>query len=262
MSGGAAEILLAVAGPVASVALNRPEKRNALSRSMIASLKETLAAADADEAVRVITVRGAGADFCSGMDLSELRGMAGASLAANIEDVDGLGELFLLIRRLRKPIVALVRGRALAGGCGLATACDLVVAAETASFGYPEVKIGFVPAMVAAILRRSVPEKRAFEMIARGDVLPAAEAERLGLINRVFSDGEFEERSAEYVGELASRSAMAVQLCKRVLYQQDGLGFEAALRAGADINVIARASEDLKRGVDGFMAGKAAGAES
>lgn len=262
MSGSAKkEILLSVEESVGRVSLNRPAKRNALSRGMIASLKEALAAADADEAVRVITLSGEGDDFCSGMDLGELRGIAEASLAENLADADALSELFLLVRRVRKPVVALVRGRALAGGCGLATACDLVVASESASFGYPEVRIGFVPAMVAAILRRNVSEKRAFEMITRGDVFGAAEAERVGLINRVFAEAVFEEEAARYVGELASRSAMAVQLCKRVLYQQDGQSFEAALRAGADINVIARSSEDLKRGVDGFLAGKPAGAE-
>lgn len=258
MSEGPADVLLARDGSVARVTLNRPGKRNALSRSMIGSLKEALVAADADAAVRVVTLAGAGADFCSGMDLSELRAAGGASLEENLGDVDALGELFLLVRRLRKPVIALVRGRALAGGCGLATACDLVLAAGSASFGYPEVRIGFVPAMVAAMLRRSVAEKRAFEMIVRGEVIPAAEAERIGLINRVFRDAEFEERSAEYVADLATRSALAVQLCKRVLYQQDGLGFEAAVRAGADINLIARASADLQRGVDGFVAGRAA----
>jgi methylglutaconyl-CoA hydratase len=254
----APEIVLSLEGAVATVLLNRPEKRNALSRSMIATLKEALAAADADPAVRVIALRGEGSDFCSGMDLGELRGIAEASLEENIADVDSLAELFLLFRRLYTPVVAVVQGRALAGGCGLATACDLVLASERASFGYPEVRIGFVPAMVAGILRRNVAERRAFELMAMGDVVSAAEAERIGLINRVFPDAELEERARAFLAELAARSATAVQLCKRVLYQQDGLGFEAAVRAGADVNVIARMSEDLKSGVDGFLAGKPA----
>src|SRR5690606_23849989 len=130
-------------------------------------------------------------------------------------------ELFLVLRRARKPVVALVTGRALAGGCGLATACDLVVAAEGASFGYPEVRIGFVPAVVSAMLRRSVPEKRAFELMALGEVVSAAEAARIGLVNRVFPDADYEARAGEFLAELASRSTAAVQLCKRVLYQQD-----------------------------------------
>jgi methylglutaconyl-CoA hydratase len=254
----APEIASSVEAGVGSVLLNRPEKRNALSRSMIAALGDALASADDDAAVRVITLSGAGSDFCSGMDLGELRETTRESVAENLADVDRLADLFLVLRRLRKPVVALVRGRALAGGCGLATACDLVLASESASFGYPEVRIGFVPAMVAGLLRRNVGEKRAFEMITRGEILSAAEAERVGLINRVFADADFDERAGRYVAELGERSPLALQLCKRVLYQQDGLGFEAAVRAGADVNVIARASEELARGVDGFLAARAA----
>ena len=124
-----------------------------------------------DERVRVAVISGAGKDFCSGADLSALQKIAGASVAENSEDARTLLELFLLIRQLPIPIVAAVTGRALAGGCGLATACDLVLASRSARFGYPEVKIGFVPAMVMAILRRNVSEKRAFRTAhaRRGD---------------------------------------------------------------------------------------------
>lgn len=241
-------------GAVGWLMLNRPEKRNALNDALVAALKQGIHELNADPAVRVLALRGAGKDFCSGADLSALEKIAGASVMENLEDVDSLAELFLLMRRSRKPIVAVVHGRALAGGCGLATACDLVLAAESARFGYPEVKIGFVPAMVMAILRRNVSEKRAFEMVAGGEPVSAAEAERIGLINQVFPDEEFEQRAAAYVAELSSRSASAVELCKRLLYQQDALEFGAALRAGADINVVARMTEDLRAGVARFLA--------
>ncbi|CAN5538570.1 hypothetical protein BH24GEM3_BH24GEM3_07870 [soil metagenome] len=165
-------------------------------------------------------------------------------------------ELFLLLRRLRKPVVALVHGRALAGGCGLATACDLVLAAASARFGYPEVRIGFVPAMVMAILRRNLSEKRAFELIVRGEQLTAAEAERVGLINRVLADDRFEDEAAAYVADLAGLSTSAVQLCKRLLYHQDGMSFPAAVQAGADLNVVARMTEDMQAGVARFLEGK------
>lgn len=252
------EILLTTSGAVATVVLNRPEKRNALDDSMIAGLKGALRAADADAAVRVIALRGAAPDFCSGFDLALLERMASATVAENLADADSLVELFVLIRRLSKPVVAVVTGRALAGGCGLATACDLALASESASFGYTEVRLGFVPAMVAAMLRRNLGEKRAFELMVRGEILPAREAERLGLINRVFADAELEERAGEYLAELAGRSATAVSLSKRVLYQQDALGFEAAVRVGADVNVIARMTEDMRAGVAGFLARRAA----
>jgi methylglutaconyl-CoA hydratase len=249
-----AEIVLSsTAEDIATLTLNRPEKRNALGPDLISALKAALYAADADPAAKVIALRGAGKDFCSGADLSAMQAMAGASAMENVADVDALAELFLLPRRMRKPVVALVHGRALAGGCGLATACDLVLASDSAVFGYPEVRIGFVPAMVTAILRRNVSEKRAFEMIVDGGTFSATEAERVGLINRVFGDDDFETATADYLRELAGRSAEAVQLCKRLLYQQDGLGFESALRAGADINVVARATEDARAGVSRFL---------
>ena len=238
---------------VAHLTLNRPDKRNALNDELVAALKGALRAADADPAVRVIAIRGAGKDFCSGADLSALRKIAGASVMENLADVDALAELFLLPRSVRQPVVALVRGRALAGGCGLATACDLVLASDTAQFGYPETRIGFVPAMVMAILRRNVSEKRAFELLIRGNAISAGEAERIGLINQVVADHEFDADADRFLAELAEQSQSAVQLSKRLLYRSDGMEFETALRTGADVNVIARMTEDLQAGVARFL---------
>jgi methylglutaconyl-CoA hydratase len=240
-------------GGVLTLTLDRPERRNALDSALVRSLSAALREADGDDSVRAIALRGAGPDFCSGADLSAIRRMADASVLENLADVDEMAALFLLIRGLSKPVVALVHGRALAGGCGLATACDLVVAAEGASFGYPEVRIGFVPAMVMAILRRNVSEKRAFELIVRGDTIRASEAERIGLINAVLADDEFESGGAEYVREIAGRSASAVRLCKRLLYHQDAMSFEAAVRAGADLNVVARMTDDTRAGIARFL---------
>lgn len=249
----AGPLAVATDGAVRRLTLDRPDKRNALDAELVAALKTALREADADDAVRVVSIEGAGKDFCAGADLSALRRIAEASAMENLEDVDALAELFLLPRRMRKPVVACVRGRALAGGCGLATACDLVVAAQTAEFGYPEVKIGFVPAMVMAILRRNVSEKRAFELIVGGRPVAAAEAERMGLVNQVWPDTDFDRMRDAYLAELAGRSASAVQLSKRLLYHADGMGFEAALRSGADINVVARMTDDMKAGVARFL---------
>jgi methylglutaconyl-CoA hydratase len=238
---------------VAWITLDRPEKRNALDDAIIAGLKTALRDADLDPDVRVAALRGAGKDFCSGADLAALHGFAGADAMENLADVDSLAELFLLPRRMSKPVVAVVHGRALAGGCGLATSCDLVLASESAVFGYPEVHIGFVPAMVMAILRRNVAEKRAFELVVGGATIGAAEAEGVGLINRVYPDAELESRAAEYLRDLARRSGSAVELSKRLLYHQDGMSFEAALRAGADLNVVARMTADSRAGVQAFL---------
>jgi methylglutaconyl-CoA hydratase len=253
---GEGEVLLVRReGGVARLTLNRPDKRNALDAALIAALKAALRAADEDPEVRVVAVEGAGRDFCSGADLSALRTIAEGGVMENLDDVEGLAELFLLPRRMRKPVVALVRGRALAGGCGLATACDLVLAAEGAQFGYPEVRIGFVPAMVMAILRRNVSEKRAFDLLVRAQPIAAAEAERIGLVNRVVPDDAFAAEADALLAELAERSPSAVQLTKRLLYHSDAMGFEAAVRAGADLNVLARMTEDMQAGVRRFLEG-------
>ena len=247
------EVLYSIDGAVARITLNRPEKRNALNDAVIAGIKQGLKSAAADKNVRVVVITGAGKDFCSGADLSALQKIAGASVAENSEDARSLLELFLLIRALQVPVVAAVTGRALAGGCGLATACDLVLASASARFGYPEVKIGFVPAMVMAILRRNVSEKRAFELITRGAEIGAEQAMAFGLVNQVFADESFDADVLAYTSEFEKMSASAMGLTKTLLYQMDGLGFPEALETGADVNVIARLTDDCQQKVAKFL---------
>lgn len=246
-------VLYSSDGAVARITLNRPEKRNALNDAVIAALKESLKSAAADKNVRVIVISGAGKDFCSGADLSALQKIAGASVSDNTEDARSLLELFLLIRRVHVPVVAAVTGRALAGGCGLATACDLVLASASARFGYPEVKIGFVPAMVMAILRRNVSEKRAFELITRGAEIGADQAKLFGLVNHVFPDESFEVDVNAYVKEFENMSASAISLTKTLLYQMDGMSFPEALETGSDVNVIARLTDDCQQNIAKFL---------
>ncbi|WP_423928759.1 enoyl-CoA hydratase/isomerase family protein [Candidatus Palauibacter sp.] len=233
--------------------LDRPARRNALNGALVAELKEALALADADERVRVIGLGGHGRDFCAGADLAEVQASVEEGVLASLREAEALGELFTLLRKLSKPVVAVVHGRALAGGCGLATACDLVLAAESARFGYPEVRLGFVPAMVTAILRRNVGERRAFELMALGDTIDAREAARLGLVNRVYADAEFETETSAFLTELASRSASALALTKRLLYGADAQSFEAAIAAGARVNALARMTDDCQAGIRKFL---------
>jgi methylglutaconyl-CoA hydratase len=240
-------------GAIARITLNRPEKRNALNDELIAGIKGALQQASEDQRVRAIVMTGAGKDFCSGADLSALQKIAGASVGENVEDVRTLLELFLLIRRIPVPVVAAVKGRALAGGCGLASACDLVLAADTARFGYPEVKIGFVPAMVMSILRRNISEKRAFELIARGAEISADEAKQFGLVNQVFAEESFDEAVAAYVIEFERVSPSGLALTKSLLYQIDGVSFREALEMGADVNVIARLTQDCQERISKFV---------
>ncbi len=249
-------VLFAVNGSIARITLNRPAKRNALNEALVSALKEALRKAAAEVAVRVAVITGAGQDFCSGADLEVLGNISEASVSENAEDARSLMELFELIRQVPVPVVAAVRGRALAGGCGLASACDLVLAASSTRFGYPEVKIGFVPAMVMAILRRNVSEKRAFELITRGAEISANEAREMGLVNHVFSDEEFEDNVDAYARGFEKVSQSAVALTKSLLYQIDGMAFAEALETGADVNVIARMTEDCQKGIAGFLKGE------
>lgn len=238
---------------VARITLNRPEKRNALNPALVAGIKDALREASRDERVRVVVITGAGKDFCSGADLSVLQQIADADVSDNAEDAHSLLDLFLLIRQIPVPVVAAVKGRALAGGCGLASACDLVLAASSARFGYPEVKIGFVPAMVMAILRRNVSEKRAFELLTRGAEISAEQAHAFGLVNEIYADENFDNDVAAYVNDFAKLSRSAVSLTKTLLYQIDGLSFPAALETGADVNVIARLTDDCRQRVAKFL---------
>lgn len=246
-------ILYEVTGSLAYITLNRPDKRNALDALMLDELGRAFAQAGDDEQVKVVVLTGAGQDFCSGLDLTALQKIRDASILDNLEDATRIVHLFTSMRYLPKPIVALVRGRALAGGCGLATACDLVLASETAQFGYAEVKIGFVPAIVTALLRRNVSEKRAFELVVGGQTIDAHEAERIGLINHVYADDEFERHAETFLNALVQNSASAMALTKRLLYRIDGMTFELAMQTGAEINTIARMTEDLQQGIQRFL---------
>src|SRR6266571_6621201 len=247
------KILYEMRDAVARITLNRPDKRNALDGEIVAELKAAFRASSADNACRVVLLTGAGTDFCSGADLANLEKTAQNSVLDNMADARATADLFLMMRNHPRPVVAAVQGRALAGGCGIATACDIILAAESAQFGYPEVNIGFVPAMVMAILRRSVSEKAAFELVVTSETISAARAHELGLVHRVFADEQFSSEVEGYVAKLAANSASAVMLSKRLLYNMDSMSFEAALEAGVEINAIARQTEDCRKGVERFL---------
>jgi methylglutaconyl-CoA hydratase len=247
------KILYSVEQAVAGITLNRPDKRNALDDQIVAEFRDALDTAGRDKSVRVVLVTGAGKDFCSGADLASLQRVSESGVEESMSSAGVMGKLFVAMRRHPRPIIAAVRGRALAGGCGLSTACDIILAAESSKFGYPEVNIGFIPAMVMAILRRSVSEKRAFELITGGEIISAQKALDIGMINRVFADDDFEASVAEYVRKLAAKSASAVSLAKSLLYHMDGMTFETAIEAGIQMNAITRMTEDCKQGVERFL---------
>ncbi len=242
-----------LAGGVLTLTLDRPDKRNALDRVLVDSLHAALDRADLDAEVRVVVLRGAGKDFCAGADLAELLASADRSLAENEAEALRLGALFGRFREIPKPVVAMVQGRALAGGAGLALAADIVLAEEGALLGFPEIQRGFVPAMVMVLLRRAAGEKTAFDLVSTGRLLPAGEACNLGLVSRVIGRGRLAEEGRELVEGLAAADASALGLTKRLFYELDGTALAEGIALGAKVNAAARSTSGFREAVAAFL---------
>ena len=238
---------------VLTLTLNRPDKRNALSAALVEALHAAFERADLDADVRVVLLRGAGRDFCAGADLDELLASADLTPAENEASAMRLGSLFSRMRALPKPVVAVVHGRALAGGAGLVTACDLVLAGATVQIGYPEIQRGFVPAMVMTLLRRAVGEKPALDLVLTGRVLSAGEAQAMGLISRVIPDDAVEREAATQVAALAGASGSALALTKQLFYQLDGRSVDDGIALGARVNAVARQTPDFRAAIAQFL---------
>jgi methylglutaconyl-CoA hydratase len=249
-----APLLEALDADVLTLTLNRPAKRNALGADLIEHLHQSLERADLDAGVRVVLLRGAGKDFCAGADLDELLASADRSADENEAAALRLGAVFQRMRQLPKPVIARVQGRALAGGAGLVTACDLVLAAESSQFGYPEIQRGFVPAMVMALLRRTVGEKMALDLVLTGRIVSAAEAKSIGLVSRVVGDRDLERAAMALTGELARTSASALAFTKQLFYQLEGQTLAGGIAQGARVNAVVRTTPDFRDAISRFLA--------
>jgi methylglutaconyl-CoA hydratase len=250
-----ARIRTDIAGGVGRVTLARAEKRNALDAQSVHELIDALMEFEGDDAVRAVLLKADGVDFCAGVDLDALAAMVDAGQETHRRDAADLGRVFLTMRGMQKPVVAAVQGRAIAGGCGLATACDVVLARDDAQFGYPEVRIGFIPAMVMNMLRRSVGEKHAFDLVASGRLIGAAEAERIGLVSRVLPEAAFESEVERYVLGLASHPMSSMGLTKRLFYRLDLLSFRDGIEEGVAANVEARQTDAFRTGIRSHVRG-------
>jgi methylglutaconyl-CoA hydratase len=236
-------------GAIGRVILARPERQNALDRQMADELFAALAQLEGDPLCRVIHLGADGDDFCIGADLEALERMLDAGADAHREDAEAIGRVLLAIRALMKPVVCSVRGRALAAGVALATACDVVLAHQDAELGYPEVRAGFVPAIAMAGLRRAVGEKRAADLVLTGRIVSAEEAERIGLVSRVVPAAAFDDDVGATLEQIAQAPATAMALTKWLFHKLDSLSFEDGIAAGVVTNVESRATEDFKAGV-------------
>jgi methylglutaconyl-CoA hydratase len=240
---------------IAYLTLNRPDKRNALNVALVAALKEALQGANLDPGVKVIVLRANGKAFCAGADLETLQQLQRNSYEENLADSGQLAELFELMYTLPKPIVAQIQGHALAGGCGLAAICDFSFAVPAAKFGYTEVKIGFVPAIVSAFLVRKIGEGRARELLLSGEIIPAERAQAYGLINYVVEEADLESRVNAFAHQLCTgTSGQSIAATKALLAQLPGLNLSASLQLAAQTNAQARATDDCRRGIGAFLA--------
>jgi len=245
-------ILVDVRDGVATVTLNRPEARNALNATVIRELDTVLARLDEDATSRVVVMQGAGdRAFCAGADL---KGMfrAGSILDAR-EQYAGLAHVLDAIPRMRIPVIARVHGYALAGGCGLAAACDVVIAADDAVFGLPEIKLGLLPLMVLAPILRTASPRRVLELVLTGRDLPAGEALDIGLVTRVVPRGDLDQVVGEIARTLASLSPATVALGKEAFYRALELPHGQALAHMRDLLTIVARSEDAQEGIAAFL---------
>lgn len=236
------------------ITLNRPEKRNALSPEMVSELKLAFQKAEADDSVKVIILRANGEAFCAGADLAYLQKLQKFSYEENLADSQHLKKLFLQIYTLKKVVIAQVQGPALAGGCGLITVCDFAFAATEAKFGYTEVKIGFVPAIVMIFLLRKIGEARSKELLLTGNLISADEAKNVGMINKVVEKATLEKEVDAFAKHLiSSSSSQSLALTKKMISEVQHLKLEEALEFASRQNALARSTEDCKRGIDAFL---------
>ncbi len=240
---------------ILTIVLNRPDKRNALNSEMISELKEVLKKADKDEAEeKVIILKGKGKAFSAGADLEALQKLQTYSYSDNLQDSNHLKELFQVIYYHSKPIIAQVNGHAIAGGCGLATVCDFIFAVPEAKFGYTEVKIGFVPAIVMVFLLRKIGEVKARELLLTGELQDAQKMKTIGLINEVYEPNAIEEAVNNFAQQLAENtSAQAVALTREMIAEIQSMHVKDAINYAAENNAKARSFEDCQKGIQAFL---------
>jgi methylglutaconyl-CoA hydratase len=244
---------LAFDANTATITLSRPDKRNAISYELISDLIRALEEVAKNSAVRVLILTGAGKAFSSGMDLDDLKSLIGRSSAQNLEDSRTMVSLFRSLYEFPKPTIAAVNGAAIAGGTGLAFLCDFTVAVPEAKFGYTEVRIGFVPAIVSTFLLRQVGEKVARDLLLTGRIFGAEEAQKMGLVNEIVAPEKLLDRAHEFAGQLAENSPLSLFNTKRLLTDHAraelDLQIEAAIRENAGI----RESADFREGIESFL---------
>lgn len=245
-------LLLEFNGEIAKITLNRPDKRNAITTTMIS---EILTALDVIEKshTRVVILTGAGKCFCAGIDLEMLAAIAKQSPSENQEDSRRIAKMLRRIWSFPRPMIAAVNGAAYAGGCGIATLCDFTIATTEAKFGYTEVKIGFLPAIVSVFLTRQIGEKRSRDLLLTGRIISAAEAKEFGMVTEVVPTERLLDRVQELVAELIAASPSSVTRAKHLLTSSAAAGLDHDLERAILENARIRCTPDFKEGIASFL---------
>ena len=248
------EVIVSTINTVMLITLNRPEKRNALNAPVVAEIHAALREAADDDAVRLLVLQGEGDAFCAGADLEYLLQISANSPEENAADSRALCAMLLALRGFPKPTIAKVGGPALAGGCGLAIACDIVVADDAAKFGFTEVRIGFVPGIVARLLVERVGMGNARELLLRGNIIDADTAQQIGMVNYVVGTDELDAMAEKLAFEIVEKtSPQAVRFTKRLLLDTAGMDAVEAMEYAATCNALARTSSDFRKGLTAFL---------
>jgi methylglutaconyl-CoA hydratase len=245
-------LLLDLAPPIATISLNRPDKRNAISPQMIEELLTALDQAE-KSAARVVLLAGKGKAFCAGMDLDALRVLSTQSAEQNLEESRRMAKLFRGIWSYPKPLIAVVNGAAIAGGCAIATLCDITLAVPEASFGYSEVRIGFLPALVSVFLRRQVGDKIIKDLLLTGRIIGAEEAHRIGLVTEIVPAETLLERAQQVAATLVANSPSSLLLTKRLLRRFAEGEIDRELELAVAENAAIRATPDFREGLAAFL---------
>lgn len=236
----------------AIITLNRPEKRNALNSELVNALKDKIVAAESDESVKSIIITGEGKSFCAGADLEYLNTIKDYSAIENEKDSESLAEMFLKIYNCSKPTIAAVNGAAIAGGCGLASVCDFIIAhPEESKFGYSEVKIGFIPAIVSVFLIKKIGEGRAKQFLLSGEIINGKLAYEIGLVNYL-SENVFES-ALELAEKLNANSPESMKMTKKMVHTISTMNVESAVNYCLRMNVLSRSTKDFEEGIKKFL---------
>lgn len=247
-------VLYSVAERIATISINRPEKRNALNPELVSLLTESLIQASEDDEVKVIVLKANGTTFSAGADLAYLQQLQQNTYEENLADSENLKRLFTTIYYLPKIVIAQVEGHAIAGGCGLATVCDIIFSVPEASFGYTEVKLGFVPAIVSCFLMRKTSETIAKRILLTGELFSAEQALNYGLITFVTNKEEIDLKVKEFaLGLCTETSANSLMVTKQLIGQTTNPQLEKSLSLAVQINARVRESEDFKKGIAAFI---------